>query len=399
VPRSSWRRLAGAVAVALALAFVISLASGTGARTATGRLGGDYPAFYAAGRLVTSSQRHDMYDASVQATSQAGLFAEPTNDGVLYFAYPPHAALLYAPLSHLPYRMSYAVHTLLMVGAALAALALIRPLLPAIYTDFAVVAVAAVSFYPLYRAITGGQNTALTLLLLAGSWRAVHDRNDLTAGVLLGLLMFKPQFAVPLLALHLIARRGKVVMAAAVTTLVCYAIDVALLGPVWLTRWLDSVRAFTRLDAQVNRRNAISFIGATDTLFGVGNSAGRAVGGLLAAATAAVLAWMWWRGERAALAWPMPAAFAGVVLISPHAMFYDAGLLIVPILALVASGERRAARAAIVLWVAAFLDVFKGALGLTPLFAVTVATFVVIVAASRLLPAAPNHNLLTEARA
>ncbi len=74
VNRSSQRRLAGAVGAALALAFVISLASGSGAHTASGRLGGDYPAFYAAGRLVTSNERPDMYDAATQAASQAGLF-------------------------------------------------------------------------------------------------------------------------------------------------------------------------------------------------------------------------------------------------------------------------------------------------------------------------------------
>ena len=73
-----------------------------------------------------------------------------------------------APLSHLPYRVSYALHTLLMVGATVAALYLVRPMLPLVDRHFELAVIGAVAFYPMYRAITGGQNTALTLLLLAG---------------------------------------------------------------------------------------------------------------------------------------------------------------------------------------------------------------------------------------
>ena len=339
----------------------------------SGRLGGDYPAFYAAGRLVTSDQRADMYDAARQAETQVDLFPNDERDGLLYFAYPPHTAIAYVPLSHLPYRVSYALHTLLMVGALAAALHLVRPMVAVVDRHYELVVIASVAFYPMYRSITGGQNTALTLLLLAGSWRAVATRHDATAGILLGLLLFKPQFALPLIGLHLLARRGRVVAGAAVTAAGCWLVGAALLGPGWLGRWLESVRLFSDHDALVNKRNAVSFLGVADTLLGVGDLWGRLLGGTLALATVVVLIASWRGRARHELAAPMMVAFAAIVLISPHAMFYDCGLLVLPLAALLAAPHRHLRTLAIVLWGAGVLDVAKEATGLTPLVVVTAA--------------------------
>jgi len=376
-------RVARAVAVALAIAFAVALASGSGAETATGRLGGDYPAFYAAGRLITSDERAAMYDPAQQAATQQGLFPGDSDEGLLYFAYPPHTALAYLPLSHLPYRLSYALHTLLMVGATVAALALVRPMLPLVDRHFELAVIGAVAFYPMYRAITGGQNTALTLLLLAGSWRAVDARRDVVGGVLLGLLLFKPQFALPIIGLHLLARRWRLAISAAVTAVACWGVGAVLLGFDWLGNLLDSVRLFSELDAQVNRRNAVSFLGAADTVFGVGDTTGRALGGFLALATVVALSVLWRNHGRRDLCAPMIVALPAIVLISPHAMFYDAGLLVLPLAAMLAARHVHVRQAAVVLWLAGVLDVAKHTVGLTPLFAVTIAVFVIALVNAR----------------
>ena len=383
-------RLARAIAFALAIAFAVALASGSGAETAAGRLGGDYPAFYAAGRLITSDERASMYDPARQAQTQQGLFPGDADEGVLYFAYPPHTALAYVPLSHLPYRLSYALHTMLMVGAMVAALYLVRPMLPLVDRHFELTVIGAISFYPMYRAITGGQNTALTLLLLAGSWRAVNARRDAVGGVLLGLLLFKPQFALPIIGLHLLARRWRVGLSAALTAFACWGVGAALLGFGWLGNWLDSVRFFSDLDARVNRRNAVSFLGVADTVFGVGDTRGRVVGATLALATVIALILLWRNHGRRDLCAPMIVALPAIVLISPHAMFYDAGLLVLPLAALLAARHVHVRQAAVVLWFAGLFDLAKHAVGLTPLFAVTIAVFVIALANARRYEPLPN---------
>ena len=72
----------------------------------------------------------------------------------------------------------------------------------------------------------------------------------------------------------------------------------------------------------------------------------------------------------------MMVALPAIVLISPHAMFYDAGLLVLPLAALLAARSAQIRDVVVVLWCAGLLDIAKGVIGLTPLFAVTIAVFV-----------------------
>jgi hypothetical protein len=271
-----------------------------------------------------------------------------------------------------------------MIGAVVVALYLVRPMLHVVDRHFELVVIATIAFYPMYRSISGGQNTALTLLLLAGSWRAVTARHDALAGVLLGLLLFKPQFALPLIGLHLLARRWRVGAGAALTAVACWSVGALLLGAGWLGRWLDSVRVFSDLDAHVNERNAVSFLGVADTVFGVGDDVGRALGAALALATVAALVSSWRNRDRGDLRAAMMISFPAIVLISPHAMFYDCGLLVLPLAVMVATANRHVRAAAVGLWCAGFLDVAKGVTGLTPLFVVTVAVFAGVLAHERL---------------
>jgi hypothetical protein len=108
-----------------------------------------------------------------------------------------------------------------------------------------------------------------------------------------------------------------------------------------------------------------------------------ALGGALALATAAVLATMWWRRDHDDVAVPMAAAAVGVLLISPHAMFYDATLLLVAVAALAAAGRLPDWRVLAAGWVLGAFHLLKDTLGLTPVVAVVVGAFVVVLAALR----------------
>ena len=114
--------------LALAVALVVILVTGSGTTTMTGRIGGDYPAFYTAGQMIADGKADTLYSLSQQRAYQKVFVGE--DSGVLPFAYPPHFALVYAPLSQLPFRISYAVHTLAMVAALALACLLIQRLYP-----------------------------------------------------------------------------------------------------------------------------------------------------------------------------------------------------------------------------------------------------------------------------
>ena len=367
---------ARALLVAITAAFIVTVMTGSGASTGSGRLGGDYPAFYAAGRIVNAGHGRDLYDGKRQETTQHDLY--PAGDtGYLPFAYPPVVAAIYAPLARLDYRLSYVVATLLMAGAFVVALHLMRPMIRAIDENFSVSVALALTFYPAFRGITGGQNTALTLLLLAASWRAVHDSHDLAAGFALGLLLFKPQLAMVFLLLHMLARRWRVLVGAAVGAALLWSASAAVMGPGWLMVWWRYASRFSETDAVVNGHNSISWLGAARVILGGNSPLAKIVGFGLVGATVALTVWVWRGAPRTDLAAPMAVAASAALLCSPHTVFYDAGLLALTGAVLADRMITNGRRILVAIWVASIAHALTTSIGLTPVFAVAALTFVV----------------------
>ncbi len=364
-------RCARAALLAVGLGFVLSVAGGDGADTLSGRLGGDFPAFYAAGSIVAAGDWEQLYDADRQLAEQAALFPGADGTDYLYFAYPPHAAAAYRPLAALGYRTAYVVHTLAMVAALAGALALVRPMSGLVRRHYEAVLAGSLLLYPMLRAVTGGQNTAVSLLALAATWRLLHEERDGAAGAVLALLLYKPQLALPMIGLLAVVRRWRAGGAALGGGLVLWALAAAVMGPGWLSSWWRSVSDFAALDAEVNGHNAVSWLGVAEAVLGASSVVARAAALPLMAATVAGLVWLWAR-PATDLAARMAITTVGVVLLSPHAMFYDVGLLV---LAGVVALDRLGARAALPIaaaWAAAWLQLGGEALGVAPLFGVVV---------------------------
>lgn len=378
-----------AVLFAVLVAFVISVAGGSGNEAAAGRLGGDFPAFYAAGTIVAEGDWATLYDPARQLEAQAGLF-EDDDDGFLYFAYPPYVASLYRPLAGLDYRVAYTLHTVAMAAAVVGALAVLRPTISLLQRDFEVCVTATVLFYPLFRAATGGQNTALTVLLIAVCWRALHDDQDLAAGVAIGLLLYKPQFALPLMGLVLLGRRWQATASAVATGALLWAVGAAVMGGNWLAAWWSEASDFAALDADVNGHNAVSFLGFAEGLWGAGSAVALLTGGPLAVASGAALAWLWWRGI-GTLDARMAATIAGVVLLSPHAMFYDAGLFALVGLVVVDRLGPRAHVPVAAVWALAWSQQLASAIGVAPLFFLVVGAGAWSARALLTPPPSPGH--------
>jgi hypothetical protein len=362
------RRVAGAVLLAMAAAVLVSTLVGAGSSTVGGRLGGDYPAFYGAGRIVLAGDGTQLYDPARQSAEQQNLFGGD-HGGYLSFAYPPQVAALYAPLAALPYRASYLLATALSAAAVALALRLVRPMLAIVQSAYLPCLALALGFYPLWRGVTGGQNTALTLLLVAWTWRSIVARHDLAAGVALGLLLGKPQFAVALVLVVLVLRRGRTLAAVAATGLASWGVAAIIAGPRWVGPWIRYATDFGTSDATVNRANAVSVLGVTDALFGAGAVVGRVVAAPMLLAAAAALVVLARRARRDPDAFTPLFALASVVvvLLAPHAMFYDAGLVVVALLVLACVPDGRANATAVLLWVAGLSQLAADSLGLSPL--------------------------------
>jgi hypothetical protein len=378
--REQVTRLSVAVLAALTVSLLVTLLSGSGAETATGRLGGDYPAFYAAGRIARDQGLDEVNDLDALADAQADLYPEDeAGDGFLTWAYPPHVALLYRPLAALPYRASFAVHTFLMIGLFVAAVYRARPMLPWLRTATLPAVAAGLAYYPMFRGIGSGQNTAATLLLLVCAWRASSEDRDGLAGVFLGLLLFKPQFALLSILLWVCARRWRAVPAFAGVAALTWLVTAWFAGAGWVSRYLDDLDTY-RGTEHVNAANHVSLSEAAEAAFGVGR-----VGWVVAVVVLGAAALAWSRG-RTDLTGPVAVLAPALLLCAAHAVFYDVGLVLLTAAVAVASPY---ARWVIPLWLLGFVDALKGPLGWNPNVLVLLAWFalgVVVAAEHRRAP-------------
>jgi alpha-1,2-mannosyltransferase len=355
-----------------------------------GGVGGDYPEFYGAGRIILDGDGDRLYDPDVQAESQRDLFP-PDETGYLDFAYPPAVAAAYAPFALLPYRLSYLVHSGLLMAALAAAVLLLRPAVAFIRRRPGVAYALALTAYPMFRAVGAGQNTPLTVLLIALWWRWRWEGRSFLAGAAAGALLYKPQFAVLFLVALLFDRSRRMIGGAAASAAVLWVVGAAVSSAGWMTAFLDHALNLPSAERDVADTTAISVPFVARTLLG-DNLLATVVGALiaLAAAGAALLVWarrrnLGAKGQMTGLG----ALAAAAVIVPPHVIFYDAGLLVLTGAGLASPDRASDRRDALVLYAASFSGFAAGPLGVNPLAFVSLAA---LVATHRLAGSAAGKN-------
>jgi hypothetical protein len=366
-------RYGHALLAAIAIAFLIVLSTGSGPTTISGRLGGDYPAFYAAGQIITAGDQADLYSGATQRRYQEPLLGD--NDGLLPFAYPPFFALAHAPFSQLPFRVAYALHTLLMIAALVAAARLVQRIYPGTFVSVYPLFFFALTYYPMFRAVIGGQNTALSLLLIILCWHRAVNARHAEAGLYLGLLMYKPQFALPLIGLFLLSGRWRVSTAAAAVAVVLYVVGALVSGFDWPVVWIEAARRFASIDAAANAANAVSWLGFAEALFGAGEPVALTLGHGLAVLTVIFVSGIWFCGGRNAdLGAQLALGSVCLVLISPHAMFYELGITLISLAVLYGPMSRTGSSTILALWALGSLQLLSPLADISPAFAALMLT-------------------------
>ena len=77
--------------ISISIAFLVVLSTGSGPNTISGRIGGDFPAFYSAGQIIVAGEQRKLYSAETQRKYQKALLSDGI--GLLPFAYPPFVAV------------------------------------------------------------------------------------------------------------------------------------------------------------------------------------------------------------------------------------------------------------------------------------------------------------------
>lgn len=183
------------------ITWVMSLAVGGWYRDADGQLiGADHLAFYSAAHLIREGRSAAIYDHAVLGSYQDTLVGW-NYPGLEAFRNPPFYALVYVPTAGLTYYASYVLWTVIGLVLFVLAIVLLHPQQPVRVMSWAVV------FYPVFAATSFGQNTFISLVILVGVYRLLVADRLFLAGVMAGLLWYKPQLLIGFLIWWLLAAR------------------------------------------------------------------------------------------------------------------------------------------------------------------------------------------------
>lgn len=155
--------------------------------------GVDHLAFYHAARLVRDGEAHRLYNYNeLRDESYQQRLLGWHWDGFEAYRNPPFYALLYVPTASLSYHASFAIWTAINFALLALAIRLLKPERPLR------VFLWSLTFYPVFAVVSFGQNTFISLAIFAGVYRLLCNERPLAAGLVAGLLFFKPQLLVGL---------------------------------------------------------------------------------------------------------------------------------------------------------------------------------------------------------
>jgi hypothetical protein len=337
--RERVRLVAAAVLVASLAGLVWLAATSNGLNDSRGRpLGTDFSSFYAAGTYVLDGAPAAPFDPARQFAREQALFGTATQ--FYGWLYPPFFLGVAALLATMPYWLALLVWQASTLGLYLWAMrAILAPHRHAPASPFQGAGkhlwlLLALAFPAVVITLGHGQNAFLTAALF-GAALALLDRRPVLAGILFGLIVYKPQFGL-LIPLALVAAgRWRVFAAAAATVaLLTLAVTLAFGVEIW-PAFLASTR-FARaalLETDAVGWYKVQSVLAWVRLWGGPMPLGYALQGAVALAAAIAIVWLW----RGPAHQPLKSAglLIGALLAAFHSHDYDL-MLLAPALAFLA---------------------------------------------------------------
>jgi glycosyl transferase family 87 len=294
-------------------------------------IGTDFSNVYAAGTLIWQGRPAEAYEPARQHAAEKAVFGG--REVPFYgWPYPPFFLAIAFLVASLPYAWGLAIWLATSFAAYLAAM---RAILPRPET-----LLIAAAFPAVFINIGHGQNGFLTAALLGG---ALHwlDRRPWLAGVLIGLLAYKPQFGVLIPVALLAGGRWNTIGAAAATVAALVAVSfVTLGGGVWHA-FADSM-TFTQtvvLEQGGIGWEKIQSAFSAMRMWGAGVHSAYAIQIALALMLAASLAWLW--QSNALFELKASALATASLLATPYVLDYDLVVLAVAIVFFVRHGMNR----------------------------------------------------------
>jgi hypothetical protein len=353
---------------------------------------GDFLQEWVGGHIVLRGDRERFYDPAYAQALEHDRRVVPLEwdeSRYLPIVYPPFYYLLIAPLALLPLRVAAWLWAVLMIAALAATAWLLERAVAgrvgvfSLWTDSAAAQhsrrrtlwqalapwaiVAAVAFVPVIECFTSSQKGTVCLLILTATFLLQNGKKPLAAGLIFGLLVFKPQLTLAIAAAMLLKGQWRFVVGGTIT-------GVALAG-LCLAMGTDVCRQYVEFatGAADYLRSAGYDLHKSHCLYGfftllAGGPNEQAKGAtLLAIAAVVLLLVQMLRGRLEPGGRRFAVQYSGLVLatllVSPHVFTYDLAILLLPgflVVFLLATELERFSSPALIAWLLALLYALAG---------------------------------------
>jgi alpha-1,2-mannosyltransferase len=275
---------------------------------------GDFFALWSYAKIALSQSAATLYDPRALHAAQAALGMPPGQENP--FPYPPSFVLYLWPLGALAYIPAY----LAWIGASLALYVWAMAARPGRAISIALALLAPTTAIML----VAGQSGFLAAALALGGLRLV-DTRPVLAGVLFGLLTYKPQLGLLVPIALIAAGSWRAIAAACLTAAALIIVTAAAFGwPIWAS-WLHQLPIYSRqFDAGAVGYNLMPTLTANLQMLGASLTLARPAQAV-AAIGVAVIVWRAFRGGVTPRATNL--LLAGTFLATPHAFVYDLPML------------------------------------------------------------------------
>jgi alpha-1,2-mannosyltransferase len=339
--RERIRMVAVAVLIASAAGFLYLVVTAIGGVDLQGRpIGTDFSNVYAAGTYVLEGTFQAPFDSVQQFARERAIFGEATQ--FYGWHYPPYFLFVAAALAWMPYGLALFVWQAVTLGLYLLA---IRAILKAFAPEGAASTnplwlLLALAFPAVLINVGHGHNGFLTAALLGGGL-VILDRRPLLAGILFGLMAYKPQFGLMIPIVLAAGGYWRTFAAAAVTAVLLTLVTTLVFGvQVWHAFFVGA--EYTRtvvLEQGDTGWHKIQSIFSWARMWGAPVPLAYTIQGTATLVLAMATAWLW-HGKA-----PYPLKAAGLclaaILATPYTLDYDMMVLAPAIAFLAADGMAR----------------------------------------------------------
>ncbi|HMH66142.1 MAG TPA: glycosyltransferase family 87 protein [Rhizomicrobium sp.] len=286
----------------------------------------DFSVFHQAGILANAGHAADAYDDGRMIAAQHAAF--PGNTMRLPWNYPPTFQLMLMPFGALPYVAAWLIWSCLLYGCY--ALLVWRLVADPRHRCFLLLApgVAANLFV--------GQNGILSIVLMGGGVVLLGSR-PILAGILLGLMAYKPQLALLAPLVLICGREWRALAAAVVSQIALMGLSLAVMG---MGPWIGFLHKVTHpaviLSSSSDWRTVPSIMTFARTI-GLDGQSSMIFHWSIAALAAGAAMWTWWRTKDGLTRLGILAA--ATLLVAPYLRAYDLALAVLSIAALLARAQ------------------------------------------------------------